>query len=84
MDLDTVRIAFLSYGNVVMPLSPSAVFKNAPGVWPIVSDGEMFITADNDGQLALPFQTADSARTVLADAPTIHDLRTQASKYPGN
>jgi hypothetical protein len=84
LDLDTARTAFESYGTVVLPLSASPVFEQFPGVWSIVADGELMITVDDDGQLGLPFRPAESAEVLLADAPTLEELRTQASRHPDN
>lgn len=84
LDLDTARTAFESYGTVVLPLSTSPVFEQSPGVWSIVADGELMITVDDDGQLGLPFRPTESAEMLLADAPTLRDLRAQAARHPDN
>lgn len=84
LDLDTARTAFESYGTVVLPLSASPVFEQFPGVWSILADGELMITVDDDGQLGLPFRPAEGAEILLADAPTLEELRVQASKHPDN
>lgn len=84
LDLDTARTAFESYGTVVLPLSASPVFEQSPGVWSIVADGELIITVEDDGQLDLPFTATESAEILLADAPTLEELRAQASRHPDN
>jgi hypothetical protein len=84
LDLDTARTAFESYGTVVLPLSASPVFEQAPGVWSILADGELMITVEDDGRLDLPFTPTESAEILLADAPTLEDLRAQASRRPDN
>jgi hypothetical protein len=84
LDLDTARTAFESYGTVVLPLSASPVFEQFPGVWSIVADGELMITVADDGQLGLPFRPAGSAEILLADAPTLEELRAQATRHPDN
>ncbi len=88
-DLDTARTAFESYGTVVLPLSASPVFEQFPGVRSIVAAGELMITelmitVDDDGQLGVPFRPADSAEILLVDAPTLEELRAQASRHPDN
>ena len=84
LDLDTARTAFESYGTVVLPLSASPVFEQSPGVWSILADGELMITVEDDGRLDLPFTATESAEILLADAPTLEELRAQASKHPDN
>lgn len=78
LTFDAVRMALLSYGDVVLPLvAGSPVFASHPELFAIVDDGELLMDLRGD-QLVLPFIEPSEAETLLASLTKLSSLRLAA------
>lgn len=63
---------------LVFVTDDSPVFDYEPGLPSVAVDGALVATIDESGDLALPFVTLARAETLLADLPTLEQLRIAA------
>lgn len=81
-DFITIKQAFMSLGDVVLPLDRSPVFGYADELYGIAGNGSLFLSIDSDGTVSLPALDSSEEARMLAPAETLPEVQIAASAPP--